>query len=199
MSRFNIDKDELVFFDDSRSNIREAQEQGFQAIHVRAAEDLQQGITNALRQPVKSPVQNKNNNQPSDLIPYEKLDVKVRQYLSSEMQTERHKLGLSTAEFWQTRSRKEQDEILAKLAAPVVVKQRPNRSPQSQNQSSMFNSFKKLPTNFKAFISDKTQTDRHAIGHMSVAEYWGMLDADEQDNLQEEFAMQQSLAPRNQV
>ncbi|CDZ77197.1 HAD hydrolase, family IA, variant 3 [Legionella massiliensis] len=48
LADFNISKSELVFFDDSASNIAEAQAAGFQTIHVTGAEALQEGILNAL-------------------------------------------------------------------------------------------------------------------------------------------------------
>lgn len=51
LNTYQIAKDELVFFDDSRANVEEAQANGFKAIRVKTAHDLQEGIRVVLAEP----------------------------------------------------------------------------------------------------------------------------------------------------
>ena len=55
LKRFNIGKDELLFFDDSSNNIKEALSAGFQAIRVQTATDLQDGIREVINQQTVAP------------------------------------------------------------------------------------------------------------------------------------------------
>lgn len=48
LQRFNITKEEILFFDDSSNNVSEARSAGFQAIQVKTPENLQNGILDVI-------------------------------------------------------------------------------------------------------------------------------------------------------
>lgn len=48
LQRFDVTKEEMMFFDDSANNVLEAEEAGFQSIRVKTPENLQTGILDAI-------------------------------------------------------------------------------------------------------------------------------------------------------
>lgn len=101
LRRFNITKDEIVFFDDSSHNVTEARSQGFTSIQVKSPEDLQSGILEVINAVVKPSISASNSGFFSHQD-WEQLDFDVKAYVSEMTRSLRVESfnHITTSEYW---------------------------------------------------------------------------------------------------
>lgn len=165
--RFNVSKEEVLFFDDSLNNVEEARSQQFKAIRVKSPEDLQKGImeainTRSLKQETKkAPSISPGNAGLFSNTEWAQFDAEFKSYFSEMTRPVRVEFfnHINTPDYWNTL---EQGEKTAILQEYLHKKSR---------------TYDTLPDGFRAYLSEVTQSIRHNMSPKPTNEaFWNGLD-----------------------
>ncbi|KTD42259.1 HAD family hydrolase [Legionella parisiensis] len=169
--RFNVNKEEIYFFDDSFHNVSEARIHGFKAIQVKSPEDLQNGITEVLEAPSAIQKAEKSpsiagSNSSFFTNEWDELDVEFKNYISETTRKIRVRFfnNVPTSEYWSMMGKQDKDVIFQDY---LHKKSR---------------TYDTLDAEFRSFLSEETQSIRRNMAPMRTTEaFWNQLDEKAKD------------------
>ncbi|MGM9454804.1 hypothetical protein ACTAZI_15880 [Legionella bozemanae] len=169
--RFNVNKEEIYFFDDSFHNVSEARTHGFKAIQVKSPEDLHNGITEVLDAPSAMQKAEKNpsisgSNSSFFTNEWDQLDADLKAHISETTRKVRVKFfnHIPTSEYWNMIGKEEKEVILQDY---LYKKSR---------------TYDSLDIEFRSYLSEETQNIRHKMSPKPTTEaFWNGLDEKAKD------------------
>ncbi|QLZ68124.1 hypothetical protein FOLKNPGA_00902 [Legionella sp. PC1000] len=164
--RFNVNKEEIYFFDDSFHNVSEARTHGFKAIQVKSPEDLQNGITEVLEAHSAIQKAEKNPSIPGSNSSFftnewDQLDAEFKAYISETTRKVRVEFfnHVPTNEYWSMLGKQEKEVILQNHL---------------HKKSKIYDA---LDIEFRSYLSEETQGIPHKMSPKPTTEaFWNGLD-----------------------